>query len=134
MRSNSWSDSVDFGRAAADISRTLLGDTHRLLCDNIKKYYGEMLYRWNLLVKRAKVLKYLTYPTDVSRGVEFVTECSVCRKVTYSPYCDKCHKSILYCAICRLPVRGSANGCISCGHGGHTEHMMQWFEVALKIL
>ena len=89
-----------------------------------------MLYRWGLLVKRTKVLKYLSTNTDICRGgVEFVTECVTCTKVTPAPLCKDCHKPSLYCALCRLSVRGSANACLHCGHGGHTEHMRRWFKV-----
>ena len=31
------------------------------------------------------------------------------------------------CAICRLPVRGTYVWCQGCGHGGHFDHMSQWF-------
>lgn len=98
--------------------------------DNFKRSYGELLYRWGLLVNRAKVLKYLSTNVDQQRGVEFVTECTVCAKVTPAPTCRDCRKPLLYCALCRLPVRGSANACLQCGHGGHTEHMRRWFEVS----
>lgn len=102
-----------------------------MLYDNIKKSYAELLYRWKLLVVRAKVLKYLTYSTDNSRGVEFVTECLICLKTSRSPYCEFCKKPLLICTLCRLPVKGAANACLSCGHGGHTEHMRTWFMVSI---
>lgn len=89
-----------------------------------------MLYRWGLLVNRTKVLKYLSSSSETFRGVEFVTECIKCAKVTMSPMCKDCHKPLLYCSLCRLPVRGSANSCLFCGHGGHLLHMKQWFEVS----
>lgn len=99
--------------------------------DYFKRSYAEMLYRWGLLVHRSKILKYLSSNSDVSRGVEFVTECMSCTKVTPAPLCKDCHKPLLYCSLCRLPVRGSANACLSCGHGGHTNHMKRWFLVSL---
>lgn len=92
-----------------------------------------MLYRWGLLVNRTKVLKYLSFSTDTFRGVEFVTECIKCAKVTQAPMCRDCHKPLLYCSLCRLPVRGSANSCLFCGHGGHLLHMKQWFEVSYHL-
>ncbi|XP_055640030.1 GATOR complex protein Wdr59 isoform X2 [Toxorhynchites rutilus septentrionalis] len=129
LRSNSWSDSQDDCRVVGvgDINRSLLGDSNRYLYDNFKRAYAEMLYRWGLLVTRAKVLKYLSVYTDSSRCVEFVTECPHCCRIG-SPACISCKKPVLYCTLCRLPVRGAANACINCGHGGHTEHMRIWFE------
>lgn len=110
---------------------TILGDSQKHMYDNFKRSYAEMLYRWGLLVNRSKILKYLSSNPDVSRGVEFVTECLSCTKVTPAPLCKDCHKPLLYCSLCRLPVRGSANACLSCGHGGHTNHMKRWFLVSL---
>ncbi|XP_058820049.1 GATOR complex protein Wdr59 isoform X1 [Topomyia yanbarensis] len=129
LRSNSWSDSLDDCRIAGlgDINRSLLGDSNRYLYDNFKRSYAEMLYRWGLLVTRTKVLKYLSHYVDPPRCVEFVTECLHCCRVG-SPACATCRKLVLYCTLCRLPVRGAANACLNCGHGGHTEHMRIWFE------
>ncbi|XP_001870851.2 GATOR complex protein Wdr59 isoform X1 [Culex quinquefasciatus] len=129
LRSNSWSDSLDDCRIAGlgDINRSLLGDTNRYQYDNFKRAYAEMLYRWGLLVTRTKVLKYLSHYVDPPRCVEFVTECQHCCRIG-SPACSSCRKPVLYCTLCRLPVRGAANACLNCGHGGHTEHMRIWFE------
>ncbi|XP_040165744.1 GATOR complex protein Wdr59 isoform X2 [Anopheles arabiensis] len=143
LRSNSWSDSLDDIRLGpgggggggggtsigfvGDINRSLLGDSNRYLYDNFKRSYAEMLYRWGLLVQRAKVLKYLSSYVDTPRCVEFVTECLNCCRVG-APACATCKKPVLYCSLCRLPVRGAANACLHCGHGGHTEHMRIWFE------
>ncbi|XP_055599327.1 GATOR complex protein Wdr59-like [Uranotaenia lowii] len=129
LRSNSWSDSLDDCRIAGlgDINRSLLGDSNRYQYDNFKRAYAEMLYRWGLLVTRTKVLKYLSHYVDTPRCVEFVTECLLCCRLG-APACSSCRKPVLYCTLCRLPVRGAANACLHCGHGGHTEHMRIWFE------
>lgn len=119
-RSNSWSDSLDDYRVN-EVSRSLLGETNRSFYDTLKKCYAEILYCYGLLPKRAQVLKYLSVPpSPVCNGVEFVTECSTCRKTTRGPACLHCKKYLLYCSLCQLPVRGAANACLSCGHGGHT--------------
>lgn len=91
-----------------------------------------MLYRWQLLVHRAKLLKYLSTNYDTFRGVEFVTECLACGKETQASVCRDCHKPLLRCTLCRLPVRGAANACLNCGHGGHTDHMRIWFDVCVS--
>lgn len=110
--------------------RTLLGDSQRHLYDSYKRAYAEMLYRWNLLSPRAKVLKYISVPAEAYRDVEFVAECSSCMKVTRAPVCKECHSALLKCSLCRLPVKGLANACLSCGHGGHSDHMKKWFSVS----
>ncbi|XP_059613286.1 GATOR complex protein Wdr59 isoform X2 [Phlebotomus argentipes] len=130
LRSNSWSDSLDDCKAAGNyVNKSLLGDTQRHFHDVLKSAYAEMLYRWDLLVQRAKVLKYLSAPPESPRGVDFVTECLLCNRNSPSviPFCSNCHRPLLHCALCRLPVRGAANACLQCGHGGHTLHMMEWF-------
>lgn len=154
LRSNSWSDSLDDCRVVPVLDlnrwenahflcsqssflsrckhlhcRSLLNDTHRQLYDTYKRVYAEMLFRWNLLVPRAKVLKYLSVNTEVYRDVEFVTECTSCARVTRAPLCKECRKALLNCTLCRLPVKGLSVACLNCGHGGHTEHMRQWFTV-----
>lgn len=109
--------------------RSLLGDSQRHLFDCYKRLYAEMLFRWNLLVARAKILKYLSVNTEIYRDVEYVTECSSCARVTKAPLCKECRKPLLKCVLCRLPVKGLANACLNCGHGGHTLHMKVWFSV-----
>lgn len=96
-----------FSLCNVSCNRTILGDSQRHLYDNFKRSYSEMLYRWGFLVNRTKVLKYLSSTNDTFRGVEFVTECIKCQKVTQAPMCRDCHKPLLYCSLCRLPVRGS---------------------------
>lgn len=116
------------------LSRTLLGDSQRHLYDCYKRAYAEMLYRWNLLIIRSKVLKYISVPAEAYRDVEFVAECTTCMKVTRAPVCKECHNPLLKCSLCRLPVKGLANACLSCGHGGHSDHMKKWFSVSSGML
>lgn len=113
--------------------RSLLSDTQRLIYDLYKRFYAEMLFRWNLLVARAKILKYLSVNTDNFRDVEYVTECMNCSRVTRAPLCKECRIPLLNCVLCRLPVKGLANACLNCGHGGHTVHMKNWFSVRNNI-
>lgn len=89
-----------------------------------------MLFRWNLLLPRAKILKYLSVNPEIYRDVEYVTECTSCARVTKAPLCKDCRKPLLTCVLCRLPVKGLANACLNCGHGGHSLHMKTWFSVS----
>ena len=132
--SNSWSDSLDdcLLLPALYLQRSsILGDSQKYVHDCYKRVYAEMLFRWGLLVPRAKILKYLSSTTDVFRDVEFVTECPICAKITMAPSCKDCHKPLLHCSLCRLPVKGLASACLACGHGGHMDHMQKWFEVSV---
>lgn len=75
--------------------RSILGDSQRHLYDCYKRVYAEMLFRWNLLVPRAKVLKYLSVNTEFYRDVEYVTECTNCSRITKAPLCKECRKPLL---------------------------------------
>lgn len=66
---------------------------------------------------------------SVTFDVEFVAECSGCNKTKRTPSCASCQKQVFFCTLCGLPVKGAANACLACGHGGHLMHMMQWFKV-----
>ncbi|XP_048402391.1 GATOR complex protein WDR59 isoform X3 [Stegostoma tigrinum] len=95
--------------------------------DDFKKCYGEILYRWGLREKRAEVLKFVSCPPDPHKGIEFGVYCCHCRSEVRGTQCAICKGFTFQCAICHVAVRGSANFCLTCGHGGHTSHMMEWF-------
>ncbi|XP_037959724.1 GATOR complex protein Wdr59 [Teleopsis dalmanni] len=132
QRSNSWSDSIDWtdlkSHNADAYSCSLIRKAKMPLFDNFKRIYAELLFGWQLISKRALILKHTMYSTSIPQGVEFVTECLGCNKTKRTPGCRKCKRPVLFCALCKLPVKGASNACIACGHGGHVIHMMQWFE------
>ncbi|KAK9693895.1 WD domain, G-beta repeat [Popillia japonica] len=97
------------------------------LYEYYKLAYAEILHRWGLLYNRAEVLKYMCTPSEQYRGIQFTTECQTCLKSSQSCSCNSCKKLTFNCIICHVSVRGSANCCVICGHGGHTLHMQQWF-------
>lgn len=99
------------------------------LYDTFMRAYAEMLYRWQLLVARSQILKQVKQNFDQHRDVETYTECQHCEKLKLKSSCKHCRRASLSCSLCRLPVRGLANVCLSCGHGGHSNHMKRWFEV-----
>ncbi|KAG2391750.1 hypothetical protein C9374_013235 [Naegleria lovaniensis] len=37
-------------------------------------------------------------------------------------------KSFLHCSLCRIPVKGLVSYCPNCNHGGHVEHIQNWFK------
>ncbi|EDW11288.1 GATOR complex protein Wdr59 [Drosophila mojavensis] len=132
LRSNSWSDSldwVDFKLGQTDAyACSLIRRSKMPLFDQFKRAYADVLFGWQLLSKRALILKHTLHTPAPTQGVEFVTECSGCAKPKRTPKCEPCKRPVLFCILCSLPVRGAANACLSCGHGGHMQHMMQWFE------
>ncbi|XP_031559913.1 GATOR complex protein WDR59-like [Actinia tenebrosa] len=98
------------------------------LHDHFKRLYSDVLYRWNMLDKRVEVLKFLSKPQETGKGIEFSTRCFKCRQKIIGAHCVSCMRFGLQCSICNVAVRGASNICIACGHGGHTYHMIKWFE------
>jgi len=95
--------------------------------EQIKKAYADVLYKWNLLNKRTEVLKH-TDNTGAHRvAIDVVVSCHNCHESVSSAQCNSCTYPALRCAICHIGVKGIANFCLACGHGGHTKHMKDWF-------
>uniref|UniRef100_A0A452STV7 WD repeat domain 59 n=1 Tax=Ursus americanus TaxID=9643 RepID=A0A452STV7_URSAM len=122
-----YSDPRERERDQHDKNKRLLDPANTQQFDDFKKCYGEILYRWGLREKRAEVLKFVSYPPDPHKGIEFGVYCSHCRSEVRGTQCAICKGFTFQCAICHVAVRGSSNFCLTCGHGGHTSHMMEWF-------
>ncbi|KAK5914860.1 hypothetical protein CesoFtcFv8_000507 [Champsocephalus esox] len=121
------SDPREREREQHDMNKRLLDPTNTLQFDDFKKSYGEILHRWGLREKRADVLKFASCPPEPHKGIEFGVYCCHCRSQARGTQCAVCKRLTFQCAICHVAVRGSSNFCLSCGHGGHTSHMMDWF-------
>ncbi|EGG24291.1 hypothetical protein DFA_06441 [Cavenderia fasciculata] len=92
--------------------------------------YGELLFRWGLLEKRIQVLKFLNEHDSApsTKKVQFQTVCFKCqRTLNNNCVCPNCKVYAVKCSVCHISVRGLSSFCISCGHGGHTDHLKQWF-------
>lgn len=140
-RSNSWSDSIDdirfmdnspdpreVERANHRINCKLLDPSKSAQYDEFKKKYAEVLYKWKLYEQRACVLKCLSTSPPKVKAVDFVTVCHYCKSDVRSVQCDECKKLTLHCIVCHLAVRGQFHFCAQCGHGGHVQHLLDWFK------
>ncbi|KAK7114061.1 hypothetical protein V1264_000187 [Littorina saxatilis] len=96
--------------------------------DRYKLAYAKILYNWRLFNQRALVLKFISTPVPQHKGVEFAVCCHKCGKEMRGPQCSWCKYPALQCSICHIGVRGLANFCLVCGHGGHTVHILEWFK------
>lgn len=110
---------------------SLLEPLKQHLYDHYKRSYGEMLYRWGLLEKRAEVLKFLRVSSKQKERMRigFSLSCHNCNQPITgpSPLCSTCRTAAFRCTLCHTPVRGLSNFCLVCGHGGHMHHMREWF-------
>uniref|UniRef100_A0A3P9KZL8 WD repeat domain 59 n=1 Tax=Oryzias latipes TaxID=8090 RepID=A0A3P9KZL8_ORYLA len=122
-----YTDPRERERDQHDMNKRLLDPANMPQFDDFKKCYGEILYRWGLRDKRADVLKFASCPPEPHKGIEFGVYCCHCRSQARGTQCAVCKHLTFQCAVCHVAVRGSSNFCLSCGHGGHTNHMMDWF-------
>ncbi|KAM3877254.1 GATOR2 complex protein WDR59 [Diretmus argenteus] len=122
-----YADPREREREQHDMNKRLLDPTNTFQFDDFKKCYGEILHRWGLREKRADVLKCASCPPEPHKGIEFGLYCCHCRSQARGTQCAVCKRLTFQCAICHVAVRGSSNFCLNCGHGGHTNHMMEWF-------
>jgi len=69
------------------------------------------------------------YPLD-SPGVTFAPLCPRCLKPANpeTNVCEECKQYAFKCSICETSIRGLFTTCLLCGHGGHVEHLLPWFE------
>lgn len=103
--------------------------------DALRLNYADMLYRWNLLDQRAEVLRFLNHqPFPVDKEVtstHIQVSCYACGTELSSndKYCVHCRKirKLIRCCFCHILVKGLVNFCVHCGHGGHSNHMEDWF-------
>lgn len=89
--------------------------------DRLKLAYADILNRWQLLVPKTQVLKYLS-------SSKLVQTSHVGSTAADSMTVGFSFDAQLKCTFCRLPVKGMANVCLKCGHGGHMEHVKYWFD------
>ncbi|KAI9486044.1 MAG: hypothetical protein EXX96DRAFT_592887 [Benjaminiella poitrasii] len=98
-------------------------------------HYADLLYRWHLLDQRVEVLQYVTYhvfpPNKEVTSTHVHVSCYVCgaELSMNDKYCLRCRKirKMIRCCFCHILVKGLVNFCIHCGHGGHSQHMEDWF-------
>ncbi|XP_014674399.1 PREDICTED: WD repeat-containing protein 59-like [Priapulus caudatus] len=97
--------------------------------DAYKHAYANVLYYWKLHERRIEVLNFVSSATEQHRGVEVQTLCHHCgeKNATGGPQCSHCKHYAFRCSVCHVSVKGPANFCLACYHGGHTYHLMDWF-------
>jgi hypothetical protein len=122
-------DSVDLEEEAMHLQNCKLLDPARARqYDEYKRAYSEILYCWDLLPQRVEMLKCVRSEQQDHFRLSFAVKCEQCeRPVKGSIVCSHCKIYAFRCAVCHVAVKGSSNFCLSCGHGGHTIHLLEWF-------
>jgi hypothetical protein len=136
---------------------TLLDPSRWIQYDYHRRYYAEILFRWGLLNKRAEVLKFVTAnTTQLPKSDDFDERRHLGKSCTnahlqrtlirgtlgFGVFCPECQHPLgaagrcnqcqrkragIRCALCHITVRGLADVCLSCQHGGHSQHLRDWF-------
>jgi Zinc-ribbon, C4HC2 type len=117
--------------------------------------YAELLYSWGLLNIRAELNKHLKFPPTKVHEFEYLSNdqpesssgenntssvtqygglglvflCPTCQSEVQSNsgFCPQCQDFAFRCSICDLAVRGLCTFCETCHHGGHLNHIVEWF-------
>ncbi len=103
--------------------------------------YGELLYSWGLLNTRAELNKHLKFPPyrnefefvsgeEGRPGLGVTCSCPNCNSEIESSttsFCQHCKDFAFRCSICDNAVRGLFTFCEICKHGGHLNHIVDWF-------
>lgn len=139
-RSNSLSEGFSFSRGQDDSTECfevcdqglVLDDSSSkkdIYYDEYKKTYMDVLDNLGLLDQQASVKKFLKHQTQKSCAFvfKFIVECNKCKGSVKDGYCLQCQQFNLKCSLCNSTVRGAAHVCLKCGHGGHANHLIEWF-------
>uniref|UniRef100_A0A914WAK3 WDR59/RTC1-like RING zinc finger domain-containing protein n=1 Tax=Plectus sambesii TaxID=2011161 RepID=A0A914WAK3_9BILA len=91
-----------------------------------------MLDQFQLWAVAAMVIKLCWIPSISmisQNGTAQVPCCGACSKPTGNNgwICTRCRKFTTACSVCQQPVRGLWAWCQVCGHGGHVDHITEWF-------
>lgn len=95
--------------------------------------YIDMLLDQHLHVLAAKLIKNSTHSFIKEKSWSNTTFNFMCPKCSTEitaadkSICPKCKRGIK-CGICKKSVKGLMLICSECGHGGHLEEMMKWFD------
>ncbi|KAI9025276.1 WD40-repeat-containing domain protein [Phycomyces nitens] len=97
--------------------------------------YIDLLHRFKLWSPATAMIKACRVKRVRERNENATTihiACNHCFKVVMgtsngSWACDKCRRLLNPCSICHQTVRGLYVWCQGCNHGGHLDHMREWF-------
>nr|XP_006825086.1 PREDICTED: WD repeat-containing protein 59-like [Saccoglossus kowalevskii] len=81
-----------------------------------------------LPIHKTLAQNYVLDHNDIPGMCKFGTLCQHCHREVKGAHCVECKRYSFQCAICHVAVKGSSNFCLSCRHGGHSHHMLEWFQ------
>jgi WD40 repeat protein len=96
--------------------------------------YLELLQRmrlWSLAIELVTMCGVEAIGNINAEKTQMPTGCPQCNRGLYegAHRCNKCLITTSTCCLCHRVVRGLYVWCQGCGHGGHADHMDEWFRV-----
>jgi len=95
--------------------------------------YIELLSKFELWNIRVEVIK--SYETDLRKSttqnsITYSAMCATCKDPIKPKKfnCTKCKRNLFLCSFCHLPVHSLYTWCHLCFHGGHLNHLQDWFK------
>ena len=90
----------------------------------------QLLNKFEMHTKKVEFLKILRLPIEEKPFQSSTnTYCHTCKTLIMTKRCEKCHfNSTTLCGICQNPVESLAYFCTKCNHGGHVDHIFEWFK------
>ncbi len=102
--------------------------------------YSQLLRKHELYAEATALAKGAEGPvSQINSECQVSLTCSKCQRSAQNPdsrkgekgyICKHCRTTLTKCSICHLTVRGLYIWCQGCGHGGHFQHMMEWFQTS----
>lgn len=141
-------------RAARSGLHSLLPDNDSRF-DAYMLRYSVLLYFWGRLTVRTELRKHMAFSLpgagaeqlfppsasqrnvgrdfpneDIAPGITFAPICPRCQMPAKpgTNVCESCEDFAFRCSICANAVKGLFTACLTCGHGGHVEHILPWFQ------
>ncbi|MFH4974258.1 hypothetical protein AB6A40_000967 [Gnathostoma spinigerum] len=116
--------------AKQDEQYSLLSPALKSRLEEIRLQYAEILMRWRMYSKAAEVLKF-SESADPILPLKVTYKCRNCHESCSPLKCDMCEirGAPVLCTICQTPGKGLLTVCAACHHGGHSDHIFEWFHV-----
>ncbi|EFC38635.1 predicted protein [Naegleria gruberi] len=112
----------------------------RPIMSHVRQCYAKLLQSWGLHLQRCEIMKYNVSTQTTQRFMNGTSECSIDiesvpilneqyrRNLSLQQHQQQLPKKYIHCSLCRSPVRGVVSYCPNCNHGGHVEHLQNWFQ------
>ncbi|GAB0092870.1 GATOR complex protein WDR24 [Sergentomyia squamirostris] len=102
--------------------------------ENWLQSYIELLHRYQMWNEAAEIMNLSWIPSICminEQSTAVYTNCGLCGKHLTNRagwFCSKCRTAdASKCSVCHTIVRGLYAWCQVCSHGGHLEHLQDWF-------